>query len=300
MRIATAAMPFVVAVVTGAAAEPITLDRQAIHSNGTVLIVRSVEPLEDSTRVAITVTTADREVALNRNNSMALVDTKGAEYRLVPPADNESVAIPANSRMKGEMVFSGRLDPKLDRVVLVTNQGNGGSSDNRFSTLPTFRIELPLRAPATAEVPAADAGTEIVAAPAPATGATGSKVFTVDKQVNHPNGTVLLVRGLEATADGTLVDLKVTTGDRDIVLNRANSMHLIDERGARYRVVAPAENPDISVPRATSIEGKIFFAGRLQPGVSQVTLSVNDGAGGGTSSRLSSTPAFRVEIPLGG
>jgi hypothetical protein len=230
-----------------------------------------------------------------------LVDGAGAHHLLVPPPDNEEVIIPPNSRLSGTMVFSGRLDPSAERVMLSTNDGVGGSSDNRHSGRPVFRVELPLAGGALAALaPSAEASPAGERGVAPTTGAAPGKVYAVDEQLNHPNGTVLLVRSLETTADGVVLDLKVTSGDREIDLNAANSMTLIDERGARYRVVAPPDNPTITVPSATSLEGKVFFAGRLQPGVSRVTLSINDGVGGSASNRFSGRPEFRVEIPLEG
>jgi hypothetical protein len=298
--ISGAALPLLVGLAP-AMAEPITVDRQANHPNGTVLIVRSVDSGEDATRLSVIVTTADREVALNRSNSMVLTDGAGAQYHLIPPAENDSVEIPAYSRMTGELVFSGRIRPDAERVVLSTNDGIGGSTDNRFTGLPVFRIELPLRsAPGAAQTmegtdsAGATAATAALAPPA----AGDARTFEVDQQVNHPNGTVLWVRSLETREDGMLVDLRVTTSDREIALNPNNSMLVVDERGARYRVVAPPDNPNLSVPPGTQIEGKVFFAGRLQPGVSRVTLLVNDGSGG--QSRSTSRPEFRIEMLLGG
>lgn len=293
-----AALP---ALLAGAAAmaEPIMLDVQANHPNGSVMIVRSIEPGPDSTKVEIVVTTAGKEVQLNRNNSMILVGNTGARHLLIPPADNDVLEVPPNSRLSGEMVFSGRLDPAAERVLLTTNDGVGGSSDNQYTSMPVFRLDLPLRegGAATAGDGAGAPAGALAAAPA---AAAASRVIALDEQVNHPNGTVLIVRSLETTPDGMVVDLKVTSGDREIELNRAGAMHLIDERGARYQVVAPPDNPNIAIPSATSIEGKVFFAGRLQPGVGRVTLLINEGPGGSASNRRTNSPEFRVEIPLGG
>lgn len=303
MRLIASAASLLVLGLAPATAEPIPVDRQGNHPNGTVLIVRSIEPGEDSTKLDVVVTTADREVALNRSNSMVLTDSAGAQYRLIPPAENENLEIPANSRMTGELVFSGRIRPDAERVVLSTNDGIGGSSDNRFTGLPVFRIELPLRA-AGGAAPApegADAAVQsaATAALAPPDG-DEARTFEVDKQVNHPNGTVLWVRSLETRPDGVVLDMRITTSSREVSLNRNNSMQLIDERGARYRVVAPPDNPDLTVAAATQIEGRVFFAGRLQPGVSRVTLLVNDGVGGSPQSRSTSLPELRIEMPLGG
>jgi hypothetical protein len=302
MRLILATMSLVLAGMAPLAAEPITVDLQGNHPNGAVLIVKSIDRGEDATRVNVTLTTADRGVLLNRNGSMVLTDSAGSEYRLVPPADNESLEVPANSRMTGELVFSGRVRPDAERLVLSTNEGSG-STDNRFTSNPTFRIELPLRQSTDAERAASSSSPSDQAPatdPTPAASAQ-SKVFEVDQQVNHPNGTVLWVRSLETKQDGMLLDLRVTTTDREITLNPNNTMQLIDERGARYGVVAPPDNPTLSVSAGTQIEGKVFFAGRLQPGVSRVTLLVNDGFGGSQArNRVTGRPEFRIEMTLGG
>lgn len=74
---------------------------------------------------------------------MVLSDSSGARHLLVPPADDEEIVIPPNSRLTGEMVFSGRLGPAAERVVLSTNDGVDGSTSNRFSSRPQFRVEVP-------------------------------------------------------------------------------------------------------------------------------------------------------------
>lgn len=288
------------------AAPPAALDLQANHANGSVLIVRSVDPDEDSTTVGVVVTTAGKSVQLNRSNSMVLVDGAGGRYRLVPPPDNETVEIPPNSRMTGEMVFSGRVDPSSPRLLLSTNEDVGGSPDNQFTNLPVFRVELPLPAARTGEAAAGapPPGAANPPPPAEAVAAAGggglARTVAIDRQVNHPNGAVLLVRSLETGPDGAFVTLKVTASGRGISLNRANSMQLVDERGGRYRVVPPPDNPELKVPAGTQIEGRLFFAGRLQPGVGRVALSTNADVGGSADSPYTELPEFRVDIPLGG
>jgi hypothetical protein len=130
--------------VTAAAGPAVAPDVQSDHPNGSIPVIRGLERGPDSTRLHTLVTTADRAVELNRNGFMVLIDNAGQRYRLVPPPDNESVEVPPNSRLTGEMVFSGRVDPAAERVTLSTNDGSGGSASNRFSSRPEFRVEIPL------------------------------------------------------------------------------------------------------------------------------------------------------------
>jgi hypothetical protein len=109
------------------AAEPVRVDWRANHPNGRGFVVRSVDVGEDTTRVDITATTAGEDVYLNWNGSMKLVDDQGAAYRVVPPLDNQQLQVPVNSRLTGEMIFAGRINPAAKRVLLTTIEGVGGA-----------------------------------------------------------------------------------------------------------------------------------------------------------------------------
>ena len=112
------------------AAEPVPVNRQANHPNGSGIVVRAIEVGDDTTRVDVTATTASEDVYLNWNQSMKLVDDQGTAYRLVPPPDNQQLQMPVNSRLTGEMIFAGRINPAARRVLLTTNEGVGGSASS--------------------------------------------------------------------------------------------------------------------------------------------------------------------------
>lgn len=295
----------VAAIMTGGAAlaEVTPLDLQTNHPNGSILIVRGIEVGSDAIRLDVTVTTADREIRLANNNAMILVDDQSGVYRLIPPPDNQELTVPANSRLTGELYFSGRLAPAAQRLVLTTNDGVGGSADNRFSSMPVFRVELP--APGQAGAPGATAppvepaaAPAAAAAPVEAASVPAARSYAVSAQAQHANGTTLIVEGIEAGEDGILLSIRATTATQESRLNANDSTQLVDDQGNVYRLVPPSDNQELAVPAGSRIAGQIAFSGRLRPDATRLTLLVNE-RGGGRSSR-SNVPEFRLALPLGG
>lgn len=305
------------------AAEPVPVDKQANHPNGSGLVVRAIELGDDTTRVDVTATTAGEDVYLNWNGSMKLVDDQGASYRVVPPPDNVNLQVPVNSRLTGELIFAGRINPAAKRVLLSTNEGVGGSASSASTDSPIFRIEIPLPAagPGAVTVPSGSPtdrpvkvepdGTSAAGAAVPAPGDSGAAPPTtpapagprqvcVDRQANHPNGAILIVDSIEVGEDGVLATLRLSTSDEEVELNRSNSLVLTDDRGNRYRAVPPADNPRFALPAHSRVEARVFFAGRLNPAATRLTLSTNEGVGGSADNRFSNNPIFRVAIPLEG
>ena len=288
-------LAFVALLATTAAAAPTPLDLQVNHANGSVLVVRGIEIGPDTIRLDITLTTADRPVHLNHSASMVLIDDRGARYQLVPPPDNAGVDVPENSRMRGEMIFSGRLQPGTRRLVLSTNEGVGGGT-GRYEQLPIFKVEIPLPAeaaatPAPQDLPSAPAAAGAAPAPAPL------HSVEVDQQAIHANGAVLRVRRVEVLEDAVALDLRITTADRPIRLNHGDSMKLVDDRGNVYRVVPPEANEALEIAEHSRADARVLFNGRLHPEARQLTLTTNEGVGGG-SGRYEQLPLFRLSLAL--
>lgn len=125
------------------AAKP--LDLQVAHPNGTVLQLTSLQSRQTETVIGFRVINGrDRDVELNRFNSNRagyLVLDNGERLYLSPPATNTRLTVPAGQTFEGELVFLGRLSP-VQSAVLVLNENS--SADNRYTTTPQFRIDLPL------------------------------------------------------------------------------------------------------------------------------------------------------------
>lgn len=126
--------------------EPAPLDIQVAHSNGVVLQLTSLQSRATETVVGVRVINGrEREVNLNRFNNNRhgyLVVDSGERIYLSPPPGNPRISIQAGQTLEGELVFLGRLPPGQS-AVLVLNEN--ASTDNRFTTDPGFRINLPLQ-----------------------------------------------------------------------------------------------------------------------------------------------------------
>lgn len=120
------------------------LDIQSAHPNGVVLQLTSLQSRPTDTVIGMRVMNGrDQEVSLNRfnNRNGYLVLDNGERLYLSPPASNSDISIPAGQTMEGELVFLGRLPP-VNSATLILNENS--STDNKFSTTPSFRIDLPL------------------------------------------------------------------------------------------------------------------------------------------------------------
>ena len=70
----------------------------------------------------------------------------------------------------------------------------------------------------------------------------------VDRQANHPNGSGIVVRAVEVGDDTVRVDITATTAGEDVYLNWNESMRLVDDQGAVYRLVPPPDNTRLQMP----------------------------------------------------
>lgn len=143
------------------------LDFQVAHPNGVVLQVTSLQSRATETVVGIRVINGRQsESMLNRfpssRDGYILLDS-GERLYLSPPPTNAQLTIPAGQTFQGELVFVGRL-PTARAAVLVLNGGD--DNDNKHTSSPSYRIDLPLTGQAAAPAPAP-------AAPPPVT-ATGA------------------------------------------------------------------------------------------------------------------------------
>lgn len=124
-------------------AKPLSL--QVAHPNGAVLQVNSIQSREMDTTVGVRVINGrDKDIDLNRFNSnrdgYLLLDT-GERLYLSPPPTNTKLTVPAGQTFEGELVFLGRL-PTVNAAILVLNENSSG--DNKYTTTPGFRVDLPL------------------------------------------------------------------------------------------------------------------------------------------------------------
>ena len=154
----------------GGKARPLAIE--AVHPDGVVLQLTSLQSRADETVMGMRVTNGhSRAVLLNNTVSSRegyiLLET-GERLYLSPPPANPGLSMPPGKVYEGELVFLGHL-PRLQSAVLVLNDGNREGSAQ--TDTPGFRIDLPLSTLANSR---ADQGIPApVAAPDPGAFARG-------------------------------------------------------------------------------------------------------------------------------
>lgn len=153
---------------------------------------------------------------------------------------------------------------------------------------------------------AATANTADAAAGAPAASPAaslwnGGAAKPLDIQVANPNGTVLQLTSLQSRQTDTAVGVRVINGrDRDVDLNRFNSNrdgYILLDTGEKLYLSPPATNTRLTIPAGQTFEGELVFLGRL-PAAKTAILVLNENSS--RNSEYSTTPQFRVDLPLAG
>lgn len=131
--------------------------------------------------------------------------------------------------------------------------------------------------PATSSEPSATAtssqaaGSSKPSATAVEPGAGGA----LDLRQRHPNGTVLRVLGISATATTTTVQIEAVNGfTREIELN-VRGIHLADDLGNGYNFVDPDQNAKLAVPPGGTLTGTLTFLGQIEPKATKLRLLIN-------------------------
>lgn len=123
---------------------------------------------------------------------------------------------------------------------------------------------------------------------------------TLNLQVNHPNGSVMQLRGITFAEDSSTVELAVTNNSRNpIKLNDNQDMVLRDDLGNQYNLVPAPENPELVVQPGTTLDGEFVFLGQIPPSASSLTLTTNDRSGG-NQANTSNPKIVTANIPLQG
>ncbi len=123
--------------------EPLRLDLQQQHANGTVVRLTSIQARSTETIVtAELVNGGQNDAYFNRfDNWTYLQSMDGQEYFISPPPTNEDLNIASGQRMQAELVFMGRI-PTDEPILVMFNKGETGSS--RVDSSPGFRFEIPV------------------------------------------------------------------------------------------------------------------------------------------------------------
>ncbi|MET1757007.1 OmpA family protein [Novosphingobium sp. RD2P27] len=257
------------------------VDTQAVHPNGAVLQVLSVQSTGERTLVSVRVINGrDREIRLDagRENSYILTDS-GEKLLLVPSPTNANLAVPPSKMMDGALLFAGTL-PSSGSATLMLN-GND-SRNNRYSSSPRFEVALPLAGSHGGSVPEVSALSNMQNLPASTLGsATGggsnfgqagrstSNLTAVDKlkselgAVDSERGTVVSLPG-DVTFDFDKATIQAgarTTLDRLAELIQAGQAGQITIEGHTDAKGDDAYNKRLSEQRAAAVKTYLIDKG---------------------------------------
>lgn len=92
---------------------------------------------------------------------------------------------------------------------------------------------------------------------------------------SDPVGVALAVDRVSVSDTAVVLDVRFSNPAPYPVRFNADGTWLLDDRGTTYRMVTPAQNPDLAVPAQSSLSGQLSFPGVVTPGASRVTLLTN-------------------------
>lgn len=299
------------------------VDTQAVHANGAVLQVLSVQSSGERTLVSVRVINGrDREVELNAGteNSYIVTDS-GEKLLLVPSPTNADLAVPPGKTMDGALVFAGAV-PSSGTATLMLNASD--SIDNKYSNSPRFEVELPLTGSRGGSVPEVSALSNMQNLPASTMGVAAeggssfgqaaratSSLAVVDKlkselgAVDSERGTVVSLAG-DVTFDfdkATIRSSATETLDRLAELIQAGQAGQITIEGHTDARGDDDYNKRLSEQRAEAVKtylvGKGVEAGRLATiGLGELRTVAPNAKADGSDDEAGRQRNRRVEVIL--
>lgn len=252
-------------------------DKFAQHPNASTLRLKQIEYGSQKVRVAFeAINGLDRTIELAGSSSDPpfLEDSRSNRYYLIPASTNPDLSIPANQKLTGVLHFAGRVPVDAGQLSLHFNQ-RYGSSDYDEASDPKLAI---------AGIPTGQDGEEATLAE----GAGGEQTIvqgngsslpatqTLDLQVNSEKGSVLRISQIAFAEDSITLALAITNGsNRSIELNEFDRMFLRDNRGGKYNLKPPSQNPQVEVTPGSTLTGKFVFLGRIAPTADSLALFTN-------------------------
>ena len=223
--------------------DPVPLRRSAASPTGAELQVEGINFTEN--RIGVWVrnanpSQADALIAPTVAPSL-IIDDLGNRYPLVLPEHEGWIVIPAGSARSGLLSFAGRVHPNATSLGLGLNVGLGEATSEQRIIYPSLAVEA---IPLTGDVTIAPLPNPIEAAGV----------------ADHPNGVRLQLATVDFTDVGSSAELVVDNNGSDTVAWPL-FIHLVDDLDSRYPLVAPADNPRLTVEPSTTIEGTFAFPG---------------------------------------
>jgi outer membrane protein OmpA-like peptidoglycan-associated protein len=257
--------------------DPIAARRVVVDSMGTgvELRVEGVNVTEQRIGVWVRISNpgnAEARIAPTLAPSL-IEDNLGNRYPLVLPENQGEISIPPASAQAGTLVFAGRLHPDATSISIGLNAGTRVHRD-QGRVFPEFLVrDIPL-----------SGDVDLAPLPFPV-----SLASTVD----HPTGVSVVVSGITFFESGAEARVRMVNERSESVTLAAAPPALVDDRGTRYLLVPPEDNPHLILEAGTTIDATLVFAGRIAGEATAVSVSFNNG-------RSVSDPATRQpRIDLG-
>ena len=119
---------------------------------------------------------------------------------------------------------------------------------------------------------------------------------TLNLQVNHPNGSVLQVKGIDFAGDRITLKFTVTNSLKQSIKLNHSEMVLHDNLGNSYSLLPLPQNPELEILSGETIKGSLIFLGRIAPTATSLTLTTNSQAG--SVQENATNPKLVVAIPI--
>lgn len=268
-------------------------NRLAQHPNGSTVRLQHIEYGSETIKVAFeAVNGLDEEIELadSRIDPPFLQDAQSNRYYLIPSPVNPDLSIPENQKLTGVLHFAGRVPASAGELSLHFNERHGNSDWDKTMTPKLVIDGLASGQETLANQQNPEESEEQVISQENNTSLPLTQ--PVDLQANSSDGSVLRISQITFTEDSTILDLAITNGKSrwSLELNRFRRMFLRDNRGGKYNLKPPSQNPEVEVTPGSTLKGRFVFLGRVSPEADSLALFA-DGF------RIENLPAAAFESP---
>ena len=255
--------------------DPIPVQRSTAAPSGVDLQIEGINFTENRIGVWVRIANpgqTDASIAPSIAPSL-LIDNLDNRYPLVLPERVSSIVVPAGSARSGVLSFAGRIHPAATSLGLGLNAGIGGDTGDQSIIYPRLIAEkIPLTG-------------DLAVAPLP-------NRLVVQSAADHPSGVRVELAAIVFSDDGISAELVVVNSGSAAVALAALPTYLIDDTDHVYPLVAPSNNPRLTLDAGTTIEGTFAFSGRIANQATQITLAFN--GGGSPDDPTSQSPSISI------
>jgi len=232
------------------------LNDSQTHEEGTTLQVLGFG--FSDTAIGVNVTHANNHNNASRwsngRNSSYLEDDLGNRYYMEIGPGEYRGETEEGETSSGTMVFSGRVDPAANSLLLVLNS----DGNNRRGT-PLFEMGP---YPLTGEFEAAGV----------------LEPIAINDTYVHPNSGEYTLNGLRFTEAGGFADMAIDNKYRGAIrLTLGRRTYLRDDLGNTYDILTPADNSNFQIDGDTGFTGEISFPGNIDSTARSIEVIFNDG-----------------------